>query len=121
MNKGIFWLIVNQSGEEQLLTVKALCDNSGLPLVPVEFSSKSGENFNHQIEWEKLSPKLTQRKAFNYYPRGRVEIRKGKVTVYCHPKLSQSPYRDWIIEKFAIPEQSRFVADGSAHYQAKMR
>lgn len=119
MNKGIFWLITNRSGEEQLLTVKVSCDGMGTPLVPVVFSSKSGENFNHQVEWAKFSPRLTQGKAFNYYPRGRVEVKSGKVTVYCHPDLTQPPYRDWIIEEFEIPERSRFVADGSSHYKAK--
>lgn len=121
MNKGMFWLIINRSGEEQLLTVKVSCDGMGTQLVPVEFSSKSGENFNHQVERAKLSPRLTQGKSFNYYPRGRVEVKSGKVTVYCHPELTQPPYRDWIIEEFEIPEQSRYVADGSAHYHAKIR
>ena len=118
MNKGIFWLTKNRSGEEQLLTVKASCDDMGTPLVPVEFSSKSGENFNHQAEWAKLSPRLTQGRTFDYYPRGRIEIKNGRVTVYCHPELTQLPYRNWIVEEFDIPEGSRFVADGSVHYRA---
>lgn len=118
MNKGIFWLITNQSGEKELLCIKVACDAMGDPKEQVMFSSKSGENFNHKAEWSKLSPRLTLGKPFNYFPRGRVEIRKGKVTVFCHPELIQPPYRNWIIRDFEIPESSRFVADGSAHYQA---
>ena len=114
-------MIKNRSGEEQLLTVKVSCDGMGAPLVPVVFSSKSGENFNHRVEWAKLSPRLTQGKSFNYYPRGRVEVKNGKVTVYCHPDLTQPPYQDWIMAEFEIPAQSRFVADGSAHYQSDLR
>lgn len=121
MRKGIFWLAENEYGEEYLLTIAVTCDDHGQPLEDVAFSSKSGKNFNHKAEWEKLSPRLTRGKSFDYYPRGRVEIRAGKITVYCHPSLTQAPYRQWILKEFGIPEQSRFVADGSAHYQANMR
>ena len=119
MYKGIFWLITDRLGEKQLICVKVSCDANGTPLETVTFSSKSGENFNHQAEWSKLSPKLTLRKPFNYYPRGRVEVRNGKITVFCHPEFTQSLYRKWIIREFAIPDNSRFVADGSAHYDIK--
>jgi len=117
--KGIFWLIKTRLDEENVVTVKVPCDLQGHPQIPVVFSSKSGENFNHQAEWDKLPPKVTQGKTFDYFPRGRVEIKNGKVTVYCHPDFTQPPYRDRIIDVFGIPIESRFVADGSAHYKAK--
>ena len=119
MYKGIFWLITDRLGEKQLICVKVSCDANGTPLETVTFSSKSGENFNHQAEWIKLSPKMTQRKPFNYYPRGRVEVRNGKITVFCHPMLTQPLYRKWITKEFEIPENSRFIADGSSHYQTE--
>lgn len=120
MYKGIFWLITDRSGEERLLTVKVLCDEQGMPLAPVSFSSKSGENFNHKAEWTKLPTKLTRGKSFDYYPRGRVEIKNCKVTVYCHPSLIQSPYRMMVTGEFDVPSATtRFIADGSSHYQAK--
>jgi len=78
MNKGIFWLITNQSGEKELLCIKVACDAMGDPKEPVMFSSKSGENFNHKAEWSKLSPRLTLGKPFNYFPRGhRNQKRQG--------------------------------------------
>ena len=119
MYKGIFWLITDRLGEKQLICVKVSCDANGTPLETVTFSSKSGENFNHQAEWDRLSSKATNGKPYNYFPRGRVEIKKGRITVYCHPVLTQYPYRTWIADAFGIPAESRFVADGSAHYKAK--
>lgn len=121
MYKGIFWLIVDLAGEEKLQTIKFICDSQGYPLVPVSFSSKSGNNYNHQVECLKFPTRLTQGKPYNYFPRGRVEIKNGNATVYCHPCLTQEPYRNRIIQEFSIPLDSRFVADGSRHYQAHMR
>jgi len=118
MYKGIFWIIRDLLGDRKLLSVKVACDFYGQPLEHVCFFSKSGDNFNHRLEWSKLSSRLTQGKSFNYYPRGRVEVRNGKITVFCHPVFTQSLYRKWTIREFAIPDNSRFVADGSSHYQA---
>lgn len=65
MYKGIFWLTRDLLGDKKLLTVKVSCDSQGQPLEPVCFSSKSGDNFNHRLEWSKLFPRLTQGKPFN--------------------------------------------------------
>ena len=115
-HKGIFWFV---EGEE-LVSVKVPCDPQGNPLVPVDFSSKTGENFDHRLEWEKLSPTLTQGKSFDHYPSGRVEIENRKVTVYCHPSLIQSPHRLMITGGFGIPSATtRFIADRSIHYHGE--
>ena len=119
-HKGIFWLIKNADDDDEVLSVKVPCDPNGYPLRSVDFSSASGQNFNHRAEWEKLPRKLTRGKPFDYYPRGRVEIKDRKVTVYCHPSLTQSPYRLMITGEFGVPSATtRFVADGSIHYQAR--
>jgi len=114
--KGIFWLV-----NEELVSVKVPCDPQGKPLEPVTFSLKSGENFDHQTEWEKFPLELTQGKSFDYYPRGRVEIKNCKVTVYCHPKLTQNPYRGMIFREFntrGVP-YTQFVVDGLSYYEAR--
>lgn len=119
-HKGIFWLIKNADDDDELLSVKVSCDPNGYPLKSADFSSVSGQNFNYRAEWEKLPRKLTKGKPFDYYPRGRVEIKDRKVTVYCHPSLTQSPYRLMITAEFGVPSATtRFVADGSIHYQAR--
>lgn len=93
MYKGIFWLTRDLLGDKKLLTVKVSCDSQGQPLEHVCLSSKSEDSFNHRIEWSKLSLRLTQGKPCNYYPRGRVEIRNDKITVFCHPVLTRPLYR----------------------------
>lgn len=119
-HKGIFWLIKNADDNDELLSVNVPCDPNGYPLKSADFSSVSGKNFNYRAEWEKLPPELTQGKPFDYYPMGRVEIKDRKVTVYCHPSLTQSPYRLMITGEFGVPSATtRFVADGSIHYQAR--
>lgn len=49
--KGIFWYVPN---EKKLITVKVKCDRNGVALEDVDYSSKSGENFNHKAEWAKF-------------------------------------------------------------------
>ena len=52
------------------------CNSDGMALEHVEYSSKSRNNFNHKAEWSKLPKSVTNGQPYNYYPRGRVEIKK---------------------------------------------
>ena len=117
MNKGIFWLI-----ENELFCLKIPCDKNGTPLNPeTAFSAKSGDNFNHKAEWEKLSKKVTRGKPFNYYPRGRVEIKNGKVTIYLNPYLNKEKIINALCKEFSILSLPIKVKnDGSAHYNFLM-
>lgn len=120
MRKGIFW-VVNDSEEYNLLSIEAECDIEGNSLdSEVEFSSKSGNNFNHRVEWDKLSHSVTKGKPFNYYPRGRVEIKNGKVRIYINPDAYNETVFKLIIKNFCLEEcfnRIRIVIDNSAHYQ----
>ena len=78
MEKGIFWARKDADGKIELITVKTPCDKNGTALLPVCYTSKSGNNFNHKAEWEKLDRCVTFGQQYNYYPRGRVEIKKEK-------------------------------------------
>ncbi len=118
INKGIFWFIPQT---KELIAKKVACDRNGNATENVDYSSKSGTNFNHKIEWDRFPNKITNRKPYNYYPRGRVEIKKGKVLVYLNPAL-----RTYAIEKMIINEffgdadvNIRFVADNSSHYDCQ--
>ncbi len=121
--KGIFWYI-----NEQLFCIKAACDNTGRIIDNVELSSKSGRNFNHKIEWSKLPKEITQRKPFDYYPRGRVELvwaQKLAARVYLNPTLCEESIKEQILSAFGLNEENgitkiNFIADGSAHYRAKI-
>ena len=110
------------NGVTEAAVVKALCDRDGTALQPVRYSSKSGENFNHKAEWERLGHKITGSRPYHYFPRGRVEIRKGRITVYIPPSLFREDTLSVIFQEFELNGEAagrsiRVKADGSAHYQ----
>ena len=96
------------------------CDENGTPLEPVEFTAKSGENFNHKAEWEKLPRRITGGQPYNYYPCGRVEVKRSKATVYLNPQLNREDVKAQIGKEFGLKGLScvSFKSDGSVHYQA---
>ena len=114
MYKGIFWL-----ADGKLLTVKVLCDGDGTPLEAADFTAKSGENFNHRAEWARLPKSVTGGLSFDYWPRGRVEIRRGRATIFLHPSLNRESMLRWIRSAFQLDGEIpvRVVSDGSAHYR----
>lgn len=79
MKKGIFWCTDSDTEAPALITVSVACDKNGDSKELVRFSSKSGNNFNHRLEWERLDRSITAGRPFNYYPRGRVEIKMAKL------------------------------------------
>lgn len=117
MYKGIFWLAGGK-----LLTVKVLCDGNGAPLEAADFSAKSGENFNHRAEWARLPRSVTGGLPFDYWPRGRVEIRRGRATVFLHPSLNRESVLRLIRSAFRLDGEIpvRAVSDGSAHYHCEV-
>lgn len=115
--KGIFWYIPN---EHKLIAIKTVCDENGYALDDVKYSSKSGENFNHKIEWSKLHKSITANKPYNYYPRGRVEFKNSKATVFFNPTLNRSDIYDLIATEFGLTQNRiivKKIADGSTHYE----
>ena len=115
--KVIFWY---NPTEKKLIVKKVACDHNGVALEPVEYSSKSGDNFNHKAEWAKLSRGITGGHPYNYYPRGRVEVKNNKATVYFHPILNEPRAIDRISEGFGLYNGTilvREVPDGSDHYK----
>lgn len=125
MNKGIFWVCKDENGFLNLLTVKVLCDKDGTALRPIIYSAKSGNNFNHKLEWEKFDRKTTGNHPYNYYPRGRVEIKDGKITIYLNPILNRKDIIEMILTEFHLTEPDvinrvNIKSDGSFHYQYKM-
>ncbi len=116
--KGVFWKI-----EEKYLAFMVDCDSEGIPLeeIPAVMRSKNGQNFQHKAVWQTLSKKVTGRKPFDYYPRGRVEIHGGKAIIFAHPQLVAQNLKEWAVKKFELTEENGIIsvsvkADGSAHY-----
>ena len=121
MKKGIFWCDSFGCDSPHLIVVSVKCDADGKSDRPIDFSSKSGQNFNHKAEWQKLSRSVTRGQPFNYYPRGRVEIKNRKATIYLNPDLNNTVVLNKIIEEFELKNQQGLKSiavksDGSSHY-----
>ncbi len=121
MRKGIFWCANFDTECPELITVSAACDKNGDSKELVRFSSKSGNNFNHRPEWERLDRSITAGRPFNYYPRGRVEIKNGKATVFLNPAINKECIVYRIMDAFELMTGElnciNIKSDGSSHYR----
>ena len=116
--KGIFW--IKPDGE--LLVLKVKCDSFGnlLQDIPPDMLSKSSGNFNHKNAWNALPKSVTNNKEYNFYPRGRAEIRNGKAIIFTNYITEELKQK--IIDAFYLSaengiEQVIFKIDHSAHYK----
>ena len=121
MRKGIFWCTNFDTECPELIAVSVACDKNGDSKEPVRFSSKSGNNFNHRPEWERLDRSITAGRPFNYYPRGRVEIKNGKATVFLNPAINKECIVRRIMDAFELMTGElnciNIKSDGSSHYR----
>lgn len=126
MYKGIFWCYLTCFDDDMfgvtVLPVKVKCDLSGNVLEKAEFSSKSGDNFNHKIEWKKrkASTRICRRHPYNHFPRGRVEIKNGKIKIFANPVIiEEADAKESVVKAFELEEvkdKISWIADGSKHY-----
>ena len=101
--RGLFWYVDG----------KLLC-------FPVSDDEVDVVGNNHKRFWETLPRSLTGGMPYNYYPRGRVELRHGKAVVYLHPTLCTLEMDTRIRQAFSLPDEMQvsFKADGSRHYRS---
>lgn len=106
---GIFWVLAET--ETELTAQNIFC--------VAEAYSENGDKtiFNHKRVWQTVERKVTNGKPYNYYPRGRVEIKNGKATVWLNGNILH--LSDEIIKIFALStlSQVRIKEDGSEHYK----
>ena len=102
--RGVFWIV---EGE-----LKAYVFEEG-----AEYGvARSGKNYNHKLLWEHVRPRKSNR-AFDYYPRGRVEYNsKGRAIVYMNPNIEER-YIPQIRKAFDLKEDLIIRYDGSDHYK----
>ena len=106
-SKGVFWLI-----DGNILAVP-YNENFSYGL------SRSGDTYVHKEIWEYVRPKGCK-EAYNYYPRGRVEInRKGKAIIYLNPQIDEK-YLDIIRTKIHLGDNRRVIYDYSRHYKCHL-
>ena len=131
--EGIFWFTCSFEGEEEW------CDFSETELLalPVpgqegragkegrlpegfDFNSRRGDALTHKKTWAMLTEKRKdlRRYAWNYFPRGRVEIRHGKAVIYMNPCIVDcEDFQERLVKVFHLERMKvRVVADCSWHY-----
>ena len=129
LKSGIFWVISDREDLEdyRLLVFSIPCDIDGniigKPKIPL--NAKSGQTYNHKKIWEDVIQKNPDHKPYNkksydYYPRGRVNVKNNRATVYISPHINHIEIRTEIKLKFGLNADNisriKFVADGSVHY-----
>ena len=123
LHKGIFWIKDTDDIENSILYFTIDCDSNGNNISnPEEYNaSKDGLSYNHKNTWSKLPSKYTDNKSFDYYPRGRVEIRNKRATIYCSPYIFGEDIKNVCIDRFNLTKSNgikeiRILADNSSHY-----
>lgn len=127
--KGIFWIKDIKNLYKSTINYKIPCDKFGNIYYEgkyVNAMGKSESNFNHKKLWSMLPTTITNNMTYDYYPRGRVEIKKSKATIFISCYLSD--YQDELVEymynEYNITEKNGInriliCIDGSEHYCPK--
>ncbi len=102
MKKGIFWII-----DGKLLAFPFDGEiHEGI--------AKSGDTYNHKLLWEHIKPCS---KAFDFYPRGRVDIKsEGRAVIYMNPNIGEE-YIPEIKNAFGLSSNPDIKYDYSNHYK----
>lgn len=116
--KGVFWVIGGK-----VVSEKVSCDKFGT-MVNDEDTGCLSETWsnNHKKIWSTLPRTITQGKAYNYYPRGRVEIRNKKAIIFlnpclCYKEMIRKIKMEFGLEKNKDLQDILVKADGSRHYR----
>lgn len=126
MYRGIFWIkdLDNLENNKDYL-IKIETNTKGDPLsYPFPLNSKKNNNYVHQRTWPLLPYNLTRNKPFDYWPRGRVEIKDGKLTIFINPNLNREDVLNYIYKEFDVLNQGldgpRVVLDTYEHYKCHL-
>lgn len=127
---GIFWIITedNDFNNYEILAFPISCDIYGIPVENpiIELNSKNKKSYNHKNLWNNHvmnNNKYRQfnKKPYNYYPRGRVDISKNKAILFLNPCINKPKIIDGLITEFGLTTNniSEVVIkpDGSNHYK----
>ena len=122
--KGVFWCIAEtetELTEDNILDFRIQCGLDGAPYPYEIMVDEIGLINNHKKIWGNIASRdKTHGKPFNYYPRGRVEIKNGKIVIWInHILIGLIPA---IKSKFMLTNLGEnnisVKVDGSAHYES---
>lgn len=124
--KGIFWIKdISDFGNSNIycrIPVDVMGNIREKPEFALELNSKKGDNYNHRETWYELPRDMTEGKPFDYYPRGRVEVRNRKAIIYANPHICNRQLKNWAKKTFNLNtfngiEKVTIKPDHSQHYQ----
>lgn len=109
MYYGLFWVMPGEYGYETPVVV---------PLKKEYTGESDLEKYTHRKCWNELNKSNTNGFKFDYYPRGRVQIRKGTVKVFLNPDINRKAVIRKIAELFDLDmDITKFISDGTSHYR----
>ena len=130
LSSGIFWVLTDEIeiGTYRFIFFDIPCDVYGTPsgTHKMALNSKNGLTYNHKLLWEtevenNSSYRPYNKKAYDYYPRGRVQIANNKADIYLNPNINRPKIIEEIKQNFGLSSHSiskvRVINDNSAHYQ----
>ncbi len=116
--KGVFWVV-----DERIISEKVACDEYGNMILQKDngFQADIWSN-NHKKIWSKWPRSITLGKPYNYFPRGRVEIRNRKAIIFLNPSICSKELTEKIRMEFSLEinevlREIQVKADGSRHYK----
>lgn len=109
--------------DDRIVSEKVICDEFGNMILDSAsgFQSDVWSN-NHKKIWSKLPRAVTQGKPYNYFPRGRVEIRNKRAFIFlnpciCYDEMIQKIKMEFDLDKNRDLQDISVKADGSSHYK----
>ena len=115
---GIFWVLAESEKDirlENLICIRQKYDDVFSEYA--DYIAKNSTAFNHERDWEMFSKEFTRKKPYNYYPRGRVEVEKGKATVWMNGNILS--LAEDVIDVFGLNALAAVTVreDGTHHYK----
>jgi hypothetical protein len=130
LSSGIFWVITDDRkiNSYKFLYFNIPCDVDGSPTGTHEIAinSKNGTTYNHKNTWEDEVKNNSKHRPYNkkdydYYPRGRIQITNKRADIYINPNINRPKIIDDIKKEFGLSSYNiqniRVMADNSNHYQ----
>ena len=121
--KGVFWIkdINNCKGIYSKIPCSA--DGEVVGQTDMPLNSKHGDNYNHKLTWDSFDKDVVNKKAFDYYPRGRVEIRKGVAKIFLNPHINGEAILETVEREFNLLSENgisriKVIPDYSEHYHS---
>lgn len=121
MFRGIFWIkdLDNLEDNSNYLIKIETNENGDTLGYPFHLNSKNGGDYAHKATWPLLPSNLTKNKPFDYYPRGRVEVKHKEVLLYINPILNEDRIIDYLKKEFCL-NKVRIILDFHEHYKCHL-